>query len=73
MRPLVLIGIILIAVGGFLFYNGGTVTTRKKVLEIGDVQVTAPEDHTLPKWTAGAAVLAGIVIVVVGAQQRGRS
>ena len=70
MRPLVLLGIVLIAVGGFLFYNGGSFTTQKQVLEIGDVKVTAPEEHTFPKWAGAAALLAGIAVVVVGAQGR---
>jgi len=70
MRPLVLIGIVLIAIGGFLLYNGGSFTTQKKLVEIGDVKITAPEEHSLPKWGAGIAVLAGLGLVVAGMQGR---
>lgn len=70
MRPLVLIGIVLIAIGGVLFYQGGSFTTRKKVLEVGDVKVTAADEHSVPAWAAGAAVVVGLGLIVVGAQRR---
>jgi hypothetical protein len=73
MRPLMLIGIVLIAIGGFLFYQGGSFTTQKKVLEIGDVKVTAPDQHSVPTWAAGIAVLAGVGLIVAGAQRRGHA
>ena len=71
MRPLVLIGIIVAIVGGILLYNGGSFTTRKKLVEIGDVKITAPDEHSIPQWAAGIAVLAGIGLVVAGSQRRG--
>ena len=43
MRPLVLIGIIVAIIGGIVFFNGGNFTTRKKLVEIGDVKITGPE------------------------------
>ncbi len=73
MRPRVLLGIALIVIGGLLFAQGGTFTTREQVLEIGDLKVTAPEEHTVPTWTGGAAMLAGLGLVVVGLQRRGQS
>jgi membrane protein DedA with SNARE-associated domain len=71
MRPLVLIGIIVAIVGGILLYNGGNFTTRKSLVEIGDVKITAPDEHAIPKWAAGIAILAGVGLVVVGSQRRG--
>ena len=71
MRPLVLIGIIVTLIGGIVFYNGGNFTTRKKLVEIGDVTITGPDEHSVPKWAAGIAVLAGLGLVVAGSQRRG--
>ena len=70
MRPLVLIGVVLIAIGGFLLYQGGSFTTREKILEVGDVKLTAPEKHAVPTWAAGLAVVVGLGLVVAGAAQR---
>ena len=71
MRPLVLIGIIVAIIGGIVFYNGGNFTTREKLVQIGDVSITGPERHAIPKWAAGVAILAGLGLVVVGSQRRG--
>lgn len=73
MRPFVLIGIVLIAVGGFLFYNGGSFSTRKQVLEVGSVKVTASEEHHAPKWVAAVVALVGLGLVAAGAGRGGRS
>jgi hypothetical protein len=70
MRPLVLIGVVLIAIGGFLLYQGGTFKTRDKLLEVGDVKVTATDKHKVPTWVAGLALVAGLGLVIAGAAQR---
>lgn len=70
MRPFVLIGIVLIAIGGLLLFRGGTFTTRDKILEVGDVKVTASEEHSVPTWVAGLALVVGLGLVVAGAVQR---
>lgn len=73
MRPLVLLGLFLLVIGGFLFYKGGAFTTREKVVEVGDLRVTAPEKHSVPLWVAGAAVVVGLGLTAAGVQQRGRA
>ncbi|MBP6444565.1 MAG: hypothetical protein KA267_11120 [Gemmatimonadales bacterium] len=70
MRPLSLLGIALICVGAFLLIRGGTFTTRKDVLKVGDVKVTADDEQTIPPWVGGVAVIAGVVVVAAGMRQR---
>ncbi len=70
MRPLVLVGIVLAAIGGFLLYQGGSFTTRDKLVEIGDVKLTADKKHPIPTWAAGLAIVAGLGLVVAGAAQK---
>ena len=72
MRPFVFVGLLLIALGGVLFYRG-SITTRKKVLEVGDVKVTAPDKHSVPPWAAGAVVIVGLGLVVAGMPRSGRA
>ncbi len=69
MRPLVLLGIVLIALGCLLIYNGGHITTRKKLLEVGDVKVTTAEERRVPGWATGVVLLTGGVLVLVGMQR----
>jgi len=64
MRPL---GIILLVIGVLaLAYQGFTYTTHKKVLDVGPIQATKEEHHTVPiPPILGALALIGGVVVLV--------
>lgn len=69
MKSIVLIGIILIIAGIVaLGYQGFTYTKREPIVQIGDLKVTADTQKTVyfPPYVGGIAVVAGIVLVVVG-------
>lgn len=70
MRPNVLIGIVLVVIGGFLFFRGGSFTTQKEVLKVGDVKVTAPDEHSVPNWVPPLAVIAGFGVIIFGGMQK---
>lgn len=70
MRPLSLVGILLIGIGAFLLIRGGTFTSRRDVLKVGDVKLTANEKQTIPPWVGGVAIIAGVVVVAAGMRQR---
>lgn len=70
MRASMIAGIVLIAIGGFLFYNGGSFTTRRDVVKVGDMKITADEQHPVAPWVAGVAVVSGIALIVAGARSR---
>ncbi len=62
-------GIVLIVLGVFaLAYQGLTYTTQKKVLDIGPIQATKEEHHTipLPPILGALALVGGIVVMVSG-------
>lgn len=64
-----IIGIILILLGVVaLGYQGFTYTQREKVAQIGSLQITADTEKTvyLPPVLGGVALIAGIILVVVG-------
>ena len=63
------LGIILIIVGIIAFaYQGITYTSKKKVVDIGSVQVTANKTNTipLPPIVGGIALVGGIILVLIG-------
>ena len=71
-NPLALIGIALIVLGLVAFaYRGITYTSREKVIDIGPIRATADAQKTipLPPLVGGAALVGGIVLVVVGAKK----
>jgi hypothetical protein len=64
-----IVGIALVVIGLLaLTYQGLTYTTRKKVLDIGPIQATKEEHHTisLPPILGALALVGGIVVVVSG-------
>jgi len=70
MRPLTIAGIILIAFGAFVLIRGGTFTSRRDVLKVGDVRVTADEQQSIPPWAGLLAIVAGGALAVVGGRRR---
>lgn len=63
-----ILGMILIIVGVItLGYQGYTYKEREKILQIGDLQVTAETQKRVyfPPYLGGAALVAGIVLVIV--------
>jgi len=63
MKPL---GIILVVLGVLaLIYQGFSYTTRKKALDVGPIQATRQEHHTvsLPPILGALALIGGVVIL----------
>ena len=72
MKTATLLGLALIVLGVLaLAYQGINYTTHKKVLDIGPIQATEAEHHTipLPPMIGGLALVGGIVLVVAGSKQ----
>ena len=72
MKPIMLVGIVLI-VGGLLalVYQGITYTTQEKVVQVGPVQVTAEKEKSIPfpPLIGALAVGSGLVLVLIGARR----
>ena len=67
MKPAVLVGIVLIIVGILSFaYQGITYKTREKAVDLGPLQITTEQTHTIPlPPILGALALAGGVVLLV--------
>jgi len=70
MRTVTIAGMVLMVAGAFLFFFGGSFTSRRDVLEVGGLTVTAEERHPIASWVAGLSVLAGITLVAVTEMRR---
>jgi uncharacterized membrane protein HdeD (DUF308 family) len=61
------LGIVLLLIGIFsLAYQGFTYTTQKRVVDIGPIQATKEEHHTvpLPPILGALALIGGVVVLV---------
>jgi hypothetical protein len=64
-----ILGIALVVIGLFaLAYQGLSYTTQKKVIDMGPIQATKEQHHTipLPPILGALALIGGIVVVVSG-------
>ena len=69
MKPIMLIGVVLVIIGVLaLAYQGITYTTREKVIDLGPLQASVDKKKTipLPPILGALALAAGVVLVVVG-------
>jgi hypothetical protein len=72
MRAGMIVGIILIVLGVVaLGYEGISYTTREKVIDVGPLQASVERKKTIPlsPLVGGAALLGGIVIVIIAARR----
>ena len=72
MKPLTVIGVILIVIGIVaLAYQGITYTTSEKVVDLGPLKVEAKQEKTipLPPVAGAAALVVGVILVVVGSRR----
>ena len=69
MRVLQIVGAILILGGLFVLIKSPSYSSEKSVLKIGDVEAKVSQERAIPPWLGGAAVVAGAVLLVVGARK----
>jgi hypothetical protein len=70
MRQYGIIGLVLIGIGAFLLFKGGSFMHRENVLTMGDVHVTTNEKESIPPWVGGVVILAGAAFLVTGVRKR---
>ncbi len=72
MKPIILVGILLIVLGGLaLAYHGFNYTHRDRVLDVGPMHVTTEtqDRFPVPPILAGLALVGGIALLVVGGKK----
>ena len=73
MKPVTIIGIVLIVVGIIGFATGGlSFTHRKKVADVGSVHISRDTQDTLPLSPifSSVSLIVGVGLVVVGARSK---
>ncbi len=72
MKPVGIVGLILIAIGIIaLAYGGFSYTKREKVIDAGPLQVSADREKTVPfpPILGGICLVGGIILVVAGGRK----
>lgn len=67
MKPITMIGIVLIVLGVLaLAFQGLTYTKRRESVQVGPVEMTATEKATIPPYVGVIALVAGVGLVLAG-------
>jgi hypothetical protein len=72
MKPVAIVGIILVIVGIIGFAYGGLGwTTQKKDAQLGPLEITHNESHgfAFPPVASGICLAGGIVLVIIGSRK----
>jgi hypothetical protein len=70
MRALQIVGALLIAGGLFILIRSPSYSSQKSVLKVAGIEAKVNEEHEIPGWVGGAALAAGVVLVVMGLRKR---
>ncbi|MEA3174171.1 MAG: hypothetical protein QOF42_1582 [Gammaproteobacteria bacterium] len=70
MRAMQIVGALLIAAGLFIMIKSPSYSSEKSVLKVAGLEAKVNEQHEIPAWAGGAALAAGVVLVVVGLRKR---
>ncbi len=72
MKPLAIAGIVLAVLGAVIVFRGFSYGSRRSMMRVGDMQVSAEEQHTIPTWVGGVAIVGGVLLVVGAGVRRRR-
>lgn len=64
MRGLQILGAVLILGGLFVLIRSPSYSSEKSVLKIGDLEAKVSQQHAIPTWAGGLAVVAGLVLII---------
>ena len=68
MKPLTLVGILLMAAGAFLVFRGASYSSRENLVEIAGVEVSAERQRPIPTWVGAVVAVVGLGLVVAGSR-----
>ena len=69
MRSLQIVGAILVVAGLFMLIKTPSFSSEKSVFKIGDVEAKVAQERPLSPWVGGAALAAGVALIVAGARK----
>ena len=70
MKPLLIAGILVAALGAFVLISGISYPTHRSVMHVGDFRASVQEEHAIPRWIGIVAVAGGALMIGVGLRGR---
>jgi hypothetical protein len=69
MKPIQIVGLLLIVAGVFVLWKRPMYATKKDVVEIGDFKATVDQREAVPAWLGGVSIGVGVILLLAGARK----
>lgn len=66
MRPLAILGILLMLGGGYVLLKGFNYTSEKHEIDVGPIEGSVTEKKAVPTWVGVVALAGGALLLVAG-------
>ena len=73
MRPQLIVGILLVALGAFIAFRGLSYGSQHSVIQVGDLKASMDAQRPVPTWIGGVAIVGGALLVGAGMRRKPRS
>lgn len=70
MKPPMIAGIALLALGIFVLIAAPTWGTRHSMMRVGDMEISAEGSRSIPPWVGWVGIVSGVVLLGTGAAKR---
>jgi hypothetical protein len=71
MKPLSLVGVLLVVFGAFVVFRGLTYKSQSDVVKIGDLEISAEQRRTIPTWIGVVGMVGGVLLIAGVGRRRG--
>jgi drug/metabolite transporter (DMT)-like permease len=72
MRPQLIVGILLVALGALVVFRGLSYGSQHSVIQVGDLKASVDAQRPVPTWIGGVAIVGGALLVGAGMRRRAR-
>jgi hypothetical protein len=70
MRVLIVVGVLLVALGGYIAAGGFSYQKEKTAVDLGVLKATVTETRMVPKWVGAVLIAGGLGLCWYGSRKR---
>jgi hypothetical protein len=71
MKPLTMVGVLLVVFGTFVVFKGLTYKSQSDVVKIGDLEISAEQRRSIPTWVGVVGMVGGLLLIAGVGRRRG--
>ena len=71
MKPLPMVGVLLVVFGAFVVFKGLTYKSQSDVVKIGELEISAEQRRSIPTWVGVVGIVGGLLLIAGVGRRRG--